>query len=416
MRVLLLVHRVPYPPDKGDKIVSWRVLEALTAAHEVDLVTLVDDPADFGHLDVLLRRCASAQLLPLRPWAARARAAAALLGKTPLSVAWFAERAARAATRFVLERRPPEVVVLFSSQTAAWLPAGYAGPVVADLVDVDSEKWAQYGAEHRGPKAALYRLEAERLRAFERRIGVRPRTTTVLTTEREARVFRERVADVPVEVVHIGVVAPPAAPSPSERESGLMTFVGAMDYPANVEAVETGARRVLPRIRERVPHARFRIVGRKPADAVRALASLPGVEVTGAVPDPAPHVRAASLSLVPLRVARGIQNKVLEAMAQGTPVVATPPVAESLGLDPDGGGVIAVGRDEAETAARAVELLLDPEAAARLGAAGREFVTARFRWDAFSARILELVARAAGRDPSEPTRRRLPETVGEPAL
>jgi sugar transferase (PEP-CTERM/EpsH1 system associated) len=415
VRILLLVHRVPYPPDKGDKIRSWRLVEALADAHEVDLVTLADDPADFAHLGVLLSRCSSAQIFPLRPLAAKFRALFALFSGKPLTVAHFAEPAAKAAVRLLFAERPPEAVVLYSGQTAAWLPADWRGPLVADLVDVDSEKFAQYGAEGRGAKSALCRIEAGRLRAFERDVARRA-FRTVLTTDREVRLFHERVADAPAEALPNGVVLPAEAAPAAGREPGLMVFVGAMDYAANVEAAEIGARDVLPRVRARFPSARFRIVGRNPAPAVRALAALPGVEVTGAVPDPAPHVRAASLALVPLRVARGVQNKVLEALSHGTPVVATPDVARSLGRPDDGGGTLRTGADAEGLAGAACALLEDPAAAAALGLAGRAYVAERYRWDAFGARFRALVAEAAGRDPAVPTRRRMPATAGEPAV
>lgn len=415
MRLLLLVHRTPYPPDKGDKIRSWRLLEALTEAHEVDLVTLVDDPLDFAHLGVLLSRCSSAQLFPLRPLAAKIRTAAALLGGGSLSVAHFAEPAAKAAVRLLLQERRPDAVVLYSGQTAAWLPADLDLPIVADLVDVDSEKFAQYGAEASSLKGWIYRAEARRLRAFEAALARRAKRI-VLTTAREAALFRREVADVDVQVLPNGVVLPADDARARAPEPGLMIFVGAMDYAANVEAAEIGAREVLPIVRRTVPHARFRIVGRKPTPGVQALAALPGVEVTGAVPDVRPHVGAATLSLVPLRVARGVQNKVLEAMAGGAPVVATPDVAASLGRGADGGGVLAVGRDPASLAAECVRLLSAPDQAAALGAAGRAFVASSYRWDAFGDAVRAMVASAAGRDPAQPSHRRMPATVGEPAL
>ncbi len=415
MRLLLLVHRTPYPPDKGDKIRSWRLLEALTEAHEVDLVTLVDDPLDFAHLGVLLSRCSSAQLFPLRPFSARLRTAAALLFGGSLSVAHFAEPAAKAAVRLVLRERRPEAVVLYSGQTAAWLPADLDLPILADLVDVDSEKFAQYGAEAAFPKGWIYRTESQRLRTFEAALARRAKRI-VLTTAREAALFRRAVADVDVEVLPNGVISAADDAMPRAPESGLMIFVGAMDYAANVEAAVIGAREVLPLVRRSIPHARFRIVGRKPAPAVEALAGLPGVEVTGAVPDVRPHVAAAALSLVPLRVARGVQNKVLEAMAGGTPVVATPDVAASLGREADGGGVLAVGGDPIALAAECVRLLSAPDRAAELGARGRAFVAEHYRWDTFGDSVRAMVASAVGRDPRQPSVRRMPATVGEPAL
>jgi sugar transferase (PEP-CTERM/EpsH1 system associated) len=394
VRVLFLSHRIPYPPDKGDKIRSYHLLVRLARRHEVDLVTHVDDPTDLRHQQLLADFCRSVSVFPLAPLRGRLRAGLALLTGGPLSVAWMTRPAAARRVAALLAERRHDLIVGFSSQVAAYLPPCGGPPVVFDLVDVDSEKWAQYATCATFPARLLYATEARRMRRFERRLAGRA-ASLVLTTQRERDLFLERVGPAEIEVVTNGVIVPPEVPPAAARESGLMVFVGQMDYGANVNAAVFGAREILPRIRERLPQARFRIVGRNPAPEVRALGDLPGVEVTGLVPDLGVHLGRASLALVPLRVARGIQNKVIEALAWGLPVVTTPPVAGS--LHASASGFLRVGRDAGELAREAVELLSEPESRRRACEAGRAWVSEHHDWEAVGRRwdaILEGATRS----------------------
>jgi len=362
--------------------------------HEVDLVTHVDDPRDLVHRPVLEELCHSVSLFPLGRWAGRLRAAAALARGRALSVAYMTRAAVRRHVQELLLDRGQDVVVGFSSQVASYLPRGDGPPVVFDLVDVDSEKWAAYGRHKGRLLGAVDRLEARRLRAFEADVARRV-AHLVVTTEREARLFRSRVADVPVRVIGNGVRLPEDPPPAGRRAGGLMVFTGTMDYPANVQAVEIGAREVLPRVRAAVPEARFRIVGRAPTRAVRRLSRLPGVEVLGEVADVGVHLAEAAVGLFPLRVARGIQNKVLEAMAAGLPVVAPPAVADCLG--PDAAAAVAAAEGPEGLAREAADLLRDPGARERHGLAGRRYVRRHHDWDDVAARWEALLAQAAGR-------------------
>lgn len=401
VRVLLLTHRIPFPPDKGEKIRSFHLLAALAAGHEVDLVTHVDDPRDRAHRRELESLCSSVSLLPLgRPRSAARSAGALALGR-PLSVAWGTRPGGSRRVRELLARRGHDLIVGSSSQVGAYLPASGGPPVLFDLVDVDSEKWAAYGRRGRGPSALVHRLEAARLRAFEMRLGLRVRRL-VVCTGREARCYRERVLDREVDVVANG--APCPGPEGSGGLPGLMLFVGTMSYPANAEAAEVAARQVLPRVRAAIPEACLRIVGRDPSPRVRRLGELPGVEVTGAVDDVRPHLREALLGLFPLQVVRGVPNKVLEALGHGLPVVATPEVPQC--LESGAGDAVAVAPDPEGLARCAVELLKDPELRRRRGAGGVAYVRERHDWTAVEARWRALADEtAAGRQAGVPAGR-----------
>ena len=403
MRILFLSHRIPYPPDKGDKIRSYHLLVRLARQHDVDLVTHVDDPADLRHQQLLADFCRSVSVFPLAPLRGRLRAARALLTGEPLSVAWMTRPAAARRVAALLAERAHDLIVGFSSQVAAYLPTRGGPPVVFDLVDVDSEKWAQYATSAPFPARLVFATEARRMRRFERRLAARA-ASLVLTTPRERDLFLERVGPAEIEVVTNGVILPADVPPAAKREPGLMVFVGQMDYGANVDAVVLAAREILPRVREHIPDARFRIVGRNPAPEVRALGDLPGVEVTGRVPDLGAHLGRAALALVPLRVARGIQNKVIEALAWGLPVVTTPPVAGS--LDASAAPFLRVGRDAGSLAQAAVELLSDPESRRRAGEAGRAWVAEHHDWEAVGRRWDAIVEGAARSSVAEEVRSR----------
>ncbi len=392
MRVLLLVHRVPYPPDKGDKIRSFRIMEALCEHHEVHLLTHADDTADLAFVGELEKRCRSVHVVPISAVQSKGRMAAALFRGEALSVAHFVDRRTTVLVENLITGIDPELIVVYSSQPVRYLPAKLNVPVIVDLVDVDSEKWRAYADDSFGPMRWLYRREARVVRELEKEI-VRRGYRVVVVSEREADAFRAAVAQVDVSVIPNGVDAPRSVAPGASRDENLILFVGAMDYTANVEAVRRAAMEVLPLIRTRRPSARFRIVGRNPTRAVRALAELPGVEVTGAVASVAPHLEAAAVSLVPLRVSRGIPNKVLEAFAHGVPVVSTGDVARAVSAT-DGEHLLVAERDE-DLAAATVRLLEDAPLRDRIGTAARTFVTGHYRWDRMVSAFQALASETA---------------------
>jgi sugar transferase (PEP-CTERM/EpsH1 system associated) len=390
VRILLLSHRIPFPPDKGDKIRSFHLLEALASRHEVRLITHADDPRDLRHVPELRARCKSVTVYSRSRAGRSLSSARAFVAGRPLSFARFHDARAAREVRDALATDPPDVVVVFSAQPAEYLPARVPVPVIVDLVDVDSEKWSSYAAAARGVLRAVYLRELRLVRAFERRLVERGFRICVVS-DREAALFRRVVADVPVDVIPNGV---DVSDAPLRRvQPGVLLFSGAMDYAANEEAAAIGARSVMPLVRSRVPEAKLRIVGRHPGRAVRALARLPGVEVTGEVASVGTELERAALSLLPLRVVRGIPNKILESFAYGVPVVATTQALDAVGAR---NGEHALASDTPEgLAGAAVSLLEDGSLAARIGAAGRDLVRERFRWDRFESGFLAMVADVA---------------------
>ncbi len=390
MDLLFLAHRIPWPPDKGDKIRSWRLLEHLLArGWRVHLGAFVDDPADFAHEAHLAQRCASLCLRPLRPGQRPWRGLRALLRGQPLSQGFYDDAAMHRWVAHSCARHAIRAIVGFSGQMAPYLLAHAEGRrTVMDLVDMDSAKWAQYAGEARGPKRWLFAREARRLFALERRVAHQA-DATLFVSRAEAALFLASAPETAARVhavpngVDLAFFDPGAgfARTPVEGHdlSGpLVTFVGAMDYRPNAEGARWLARQVWPAVRAARGDARLFIVGSKPPAEVRALAGEGGITVTGRVADVRPYLAAAGAVVAPLRIARGIQNKVLEAMAMARPVVATPEAFEGIEATP--GRELLVERDAAAFAAQLVRLLADPAAGDGIGLAARRRCLAQYDW------------------------------------
>ncbi|WP_259372948.1 TIGR03087 family PEP-CTERM/XrtA system glycosyltransferase [Azohydromonas sediminis] len=389
MNVLYLVHRMPYPPNKGDKVRSYHLLRHLAARHRVFLGSFVDDPADEAHVDTLRQWCAGLHLARLHPRSAKIQSLPALLGDEPLTLRYYRDAGLAQWVRAVAARERLDAVVVFSSSMAQYAE-GLGLPVLVDFVDVDSAKWAQYAEHHRWPLSWVYRREGERLLAVERAVASRA-ARAFFVTDAEAALFRRLAPECAARVATSGngVDADHFAPDPARRSpfaSGEVpvVFTGAMDYWPNVDAVTWFAREALPALRERWPALRFHVVGRSPAPAVQALAG-DAVHVTGTVPDVRPYLQHAAVVVAPLRVARGIQNKVLEAMAMARPVVAAAGCAQPIGARL--GDELIAAADAPGFVHEVDALLRDTARAAAIGAAGRRRVVDHHSWPAQLAPI-----------------------------
>ncbi|MFC7552348.1 TIGR03087 family PEP-CTERM/XrtA system glycosyltransferase [Pseudoroseomonas wenyumeiae] len=346
-RLLFLSHRIPYPPEKGDKIRAWHMLDHLAESWDVDLGCLVDDPADLRHLPVLEARCAEVRCLPTgNRWQAAARALLRCRPGAPLSVGWFHHAGLRDWVNQGLAAGRYEGILVYSGAMAPYVmgPAARRPGIrrVLDLVDVDSEKWRAYAADAKPPMQQVWAREARTLLRFEREAAL-AFDRTLLVSRQECERFIELAPEVAprMDWVENGVDmsrfdAAGGYPTPYQGDAPVIAFTGTMDYRPNIEAVSWFAREVMPLLRQGAgPAPEFFIVGANPAPQVRALAALPGVHVTGPVPDVRPYLAHAKLAVAPLRIARGIQNKVLEAMALGRPVVASAAAFEGIHATPD---------------------------------------------------------------------------------
>jgi sugar transferase (PEP-CTERM/EpsH1 system associated) len=381
--LLFLCHRIPVPPNKGEKIRAYNLIRGLARRYRIVLGGFVDDASDWAHLPELRALCAELHAEPLDPRHARIRSLAAVASGEPLTLPYYrSERFARWVHDAVPRHRVSRAFA-YSSAMAQYVLDRAGLRVIVDLVDVDSDKWAQYARTTRPPMSWIYAREARRLRAFEREIGRRA-DASLLVTETEARLFRELVPErasraftVPmgVDVEHYAPRADRASPfAPGELP---IVFTGVMDYWPNVDAATWFAREILPPIVAAEPRARLYLVGMNPAPAVQALARDPRIVVTGRVEDTRPFVQHARVAVAPMRLARGVQTKVLEAMAMGRPVVVSTACVEALDARP--GIDLEVAGDAVEFA-RAVLRLLAGSGAEALGQAARARITERYSW------------------------------------
>jgi sugar transferase (PEP-CTERM/EpsH1 system associated) len=345
----------------------------------VHLAAFADDPRDMHRPE--LAACTASRAIVRRSKSQAVAGLQALASGRPLSLTAFDDAAMRRAVAEVLAREEIETIFVFSSQMAQYLPAETSRRVIMDFVDMDSAKFAAYAGAAKGPMRWIYAREARLLMAAEAAIAARA-DASLFVSEAEAGLFRRDTGAVRVHAIENGIDTahfdPLAQFERVEAGPGLIVFTGQMDYRPNVEAVNWFADAILPRVRAAHPHAQFAIVGRNPTDAVRVLARRDGVMVTGEVDDVRGWLGAAALVVAPLKLARGIQNKVLEAMAMARPVVASSAAAEGI----DHKGTIAVGETEAGMTEAVTLLLGDPQSAIELGRDARARVMARYGWDA----------------------------------
>ena len=382
--ILFLSHRIPYPPDKGEKIRAWHMLERLARSNEILLGTFVDDPADWKHLPFLRDLCASVACFDRNPARQRVKALLRMRPGRALSLDYFRDARLTAWVNVVLKQQAVSGIFVFSSPMAQYVMDACCPIRVLDMVDVDSDKWAEYSIHARWPMRNVWSREARTLLAFERKATKRF-DRTLFVSEHEAQRFRAlapestartRAIENGVDYRFFSPNLSYADPYPAECSLPIV-FTGAMDYWPNIDGVCWFAREVLPSIRRRHPEAQFYIVGSNPAREVRALQSLAGVHVTGRVPDTRPWIAHAKLAVAPLRVARGIQNKVLEALAMARPVVASPQAYAGLRLIP--GLDLLIAETAEETIQRCCEILNGQHAL--LGKSARRAIEQTYDWD-----------------------------------
>lgn len=396
--LLFLVHRLPYPPNKGDKVRSYHLLKHLTDRHRVFLGTFVDDPDDEAHIDTVRKLCRDLHVARLTPLIAKLRSLSGLLTHEALGLRYYHNAGLHHWVKGTLAQNQIDATVIFSSVMAQYVaprPGPDYPPMLVDFVDVDSAKWTQYAANHRWPMSWLYQREGERLLAYERSVAARSQRS-FFVTENEAALFRKMAPECAdrVEAMSNGVDSDYFSPNPdrsSPFEDGPskpaqipVVFTGAMDYWPNIDAVSWFASDILPKLLLLWPQLRFYIVGRSPPAAVQALAS-DGVIVTGTVPDVRPYLQHAAVVVAPLRVARGIQNKVLEAMAMARPVVTSDSCAQAIEARAGKELICATTSDDF---VREIDALLKaPEQAAAIGRSGRLRVINNYSWAAHLAGI-----------------------------
>lgn len=395
--LLYLVHRIPYPPNKGDKIRSYNFLKHLVSQYHVHLGTFVDEPNDWQYTENLDAICAQTCYVKLDPFRAKIKSLTGLMTGDALSLPYYKSRTLQTWVNQTVKTHKIKKILVFSSAMAQFIEGFLSSDnnsgidIVVDFVDVDSDKWRQYAEKKQGWERWVYRREAKFLFDYEQKIAQLAKAS-LFVSEQEAALFKTLAPALDGKTHHIynGVDTDyfssgqaPNSPFPDNGFNNLV-FTGAMDYWANVDAVVWFAREVLPAVLKACPNTKFYIVGSKPTKDVEALAS-DQVIVTGSVPDVRPFVAHATVSVAPLRIARGIQNKVLEAMALSKYIVATSAAMEGI---PYGSNELALSvTDDADQMAANIIGLLQNKPTAAASAVNREFVKMTFSWGHSGTRL-----------------------------
>lgn len=399
-RVLLLTHRVPYPPDRGDRIRSYNLLKLLSRKFEVALACVSDEEVTVEQRQVLSQLTGQLAIQRTNKLVGRARGLAALAqGQAVTPSLFYDPRLAKTIVGWHAQQ-PFDAVLTFCTGMIRYArmlthpahrPIAFARtrPIhVLDLVDVDSQKWAAYAQNTAGPMKWVYAHEARRLARIESGIEDRFDRISVISAP-EAETYREYLRDHPgLAVVENGVDLDYFAPRP-DVASQTAVFVGVMNYKPNIEAVQWYAREVLPLVRRKLPHMRFQIVGKDPAPQVKALHHHEGVEVVGTVPDVRPYLEEASVVVAPLQVARGVQNKVLEAMACRRSVICSPQAANGIRALP--GRHLLVADSPKAFARYTLALMRDDHYRQQVAAAARRCVQRRYSWPHALEPMIELL-------------------------
>ena len=401
MRVLFLTSRIPYPLWRGDQIRAYHLLRVLGRRHEVTCAVLALRTPDEAAVAAVRALGVRVEVIELGLLGAVPAILGAVWRGRPLQVALYERRRAKAQLARLAARGAFDVTHAQLLRTAPYgMVTPRATPLVVDLVDALSVSFARRARAERGLRRALWWYESGRLRAYERAVGERARARVVVAPADAAALGPD------VHVIPNGVDTDTFRPSATlEIVPERIVFAGNLGYFPNVDAASWLATELLPAVRARRPAAQLRLVGARPPRRVRRLARLPGVTLAADVSDVVPELQRAAVVVVPMRSGAGMQNKALEALAVGRPLVTTTMVASAIGLVDRRHGLVADGTDE--PVERIVRVLGDPALARRLGAEGRALVERRFSWTAAGEALDRLWRRVAdGPEPRE--RPRLP--------
>jgi len=393
MKILFVCHRLPYPPNRGGKIRPFNMIKHLSRRHSVVVVTLAHSKRELLHGADLKNYCEEV-ICEVVPNSIRwGRAVMSLFSSTPSSVSYFRSSRLYRRVRERLMSSSFDAILVHCAFVAQYVADWSGSCRVLDYGDLDSAKWAEYAKWKRFPLSLGYELEARKLRRYERELAHRFHRCTV-TTIGERNEFEELATSVPCTIIPNGVDTDYFSSKQVTKDVGpIIVFLGRMDYFLNVDGVCSFIEKVFPLIRAKVPNVILRVIGSAPSRRIQQWAATPGILVTGHVPDIRHYLQDAAVSIAPLRIARGTQNKILESMAMGIPVVATSKAAKGISAVP---GRDLIVPDEPEAFAReVVRLLEDPDLRQTLSRAGRRQVESAHQWSKSMSMLDGLTAAVA---------------------
>lgn len=337
MKILFLAHRLPYPPNKGDKIRSFHMLKYLAKSHQVSLACPIDADEDVQFVPEIQQYCETIDWVRVNTKKKKILSVKALFSNKPLSVECFYSRKLQLKIDQRLNETKFDVIYAFSSQMAAYVQDANNSKRIMDFVDIDSYKWRQYSNFVKNPISKLiYRWESKKLACYEKEIAQKF-NASIFVSDAEAQKFKNTIHnDDNVFAVHNGVdydYFNPNGRMVQKNKFPIILFTGAMDYYPNIDAVTWFVKEIFPTIKTAIPDVKFYIVGNKPNEKVKKLHDNENIIVTGFVEDVRDYFNMADVFVAPFRIACGVQNKILEALAMSVPAVASPIGAEGIKND-----------------------------------------------------------------------------------
>lgn len=379
MKVLFICHRFPYPPVRGGKIRPFNMIRWLSQKHQVTVASIARTPEELEKGKGISPYCHRYQGGVISPQRAWLQALKCVLSSKPSSLGYFYIPQLHAAVKRLLEEESFDLIWVHCSSVAQYVLHHHRCRRIMDFGDMDSEKWYQYARKRPFPLSLVYWLEGFKLRRYERTLARQFGECSVISPA-ERKTLESYQLGVSVAVIPNGVDLDFFRNEETEYNPKSLVFLGRMDYYPNINGVDYFCHAILPRIRREIPEATITIVGSNPVPRIKELAELPGITVTGEVPDVRPFVAKAAVSVVPLRLASGIQNKVLESMAMKIPVVTSSKAAE--GIDAIPGEHFLVDDSVEGFSSKVLSVMKDSKLRWRLAEAGRQRVEARHSWTA----------------------------------
>lgn len=394
MKILFLTHRVPYPPNKGDKLRAFNILKYLSKNYSISLLCLADNAEDLNYGNELRKYCKSVNIIPINKFWAKMRSLFCLFSKLPLTLAYFYSRKLKKLVKEKVESENFDVIFIYSSSMAQYALGINGIPKIMDFIDVDSDKWGQYAQYAKFPQKIIYKVEQRRLKRYEEIIA-NSVEHCIVTSKIEAEVFRSFIPGMQISAISNGVNFEYFKPNSFNYEEKRLIFTGQMDYFANVDGILYFNREILPLIKKKIANVKLYIVGNKPAKDIVNLAK-EDVVITGFVEDVRSYIQKSAVCVVPLRIARGIQNKILEAMSMGVPVVTTSQACQGIDVCP--GEDIFIEDSPEGFANRVIDLLKDRDLRKQMAMRGRKTIEAKFKWNKNLEQIDKILQKICNED------------------
>lgn len=388
MKILFLCHRSPYPPQSGANIRAFNMIKWLSARHELTVLSIARSPDELAKGEGIRKYCHHLEMGLISPFKAWLQAMGCVFTGKPSSLGYFYVRQLRAVSRRLISEEEFDLIWVHSSSVAQYVFDAQGPYRVMDFVDIDSEKWLRYASQRNFPLSLVYLREGIKLRRYEKQLAVKFDECAVVAPA-ERKILESYGTNALVTVIPNGVDLDYFTNPREDYDPHSLVFLGRMDYFPNVDGITYLCREVLPLIRREIPEVKLAIVGSNPTRRIRRLSAIPGVTVTGGVPDVRPYLQPAAVSVVPLRIAVGIQNKVLESMAMRVPVVASSQAFD--GVDAVEGEHLLVDDTAQGFATKVLSLMRDATYRRQLSEAGRRRIQERYSWPSCLQRLDSLI-------------------------